>query len=126
MKTEFSIDYFDDVLIKLKRKYGKDETISALSKKLKDTEIELGKSIAYIHELEYEKLQITLNNNNWFEKYKKIKESLDKLDKEAKLDKLYIMRSKENSKLNSELKRVRKANNELVNKIYILENKISL
>ena len=50
-KTDVSGSYFDRVLITLKRAYSKDETVAALSKKLKDTEIELGKSIAYIHEL---------------------------------------------------------------------------
>lgn len=48
-------NYFDGVLIKLKRQYSKDDTVMALSKKLSDVEIELGKSIAYIHELEYGK-----------------------------------------------------------------------
>ena len=34
-KTDVSGSYFDNVLIKLKRAYSKDETVSALSKKLK-------------------------------------------------------------------------------------------
>jgi hypothetical protein len=127
-KTDVSGSYFDRVLITLKRAYSKDETVAALSKKLKDTEIELGKSIAYIHELEDEKHQRTLKSGGeqWFEKYKKLKERFDKLDKEAKQDELYLMRSKENSRLHSELKKLRKANNELVNKICLLENKTSL
>lgn len=107
--------YFDNVLIKLKRKYSKNETISALSKKLTEVEIELGKSIAYIQELEHEK--------QCFESYK-LKNQNNEL--EAKKDKLYIMRSEENSKLNSELKKIRKTNKELVNKIYLLENKMQL
>lgn len=127
-KTDVSGSYFDNVLIKLKRAYSKDETVAALSKKLTEVEIELGKSIAYIHELEDEKHQRSLKTGGeqWFEKYKKLKERFDKLDKEAKKDELYLMRSKENSRLHSELKKLRKVNNDLVNKIYVLENKTSL
>ena len=127
-KTDVSGSYFDNVLIKLKRAYSKDETVLALSKKLTEVEIELGKSIAYIHELEDKKHQRTLKTGGeqWFEKYKKLKERFDKLDKEAKQDELYLMRSKENSRLHSELKKLRKVNNDLVNKIYLLENKTSL
>ena len=128
VQTSVSGSYFDRVLITLKRAYSKDETVSALSKKLKDTEIELGKSIAYIHELEDEKHQRTIKNDGekWFEKYKKIKERFDKLDKEAKQDELYLMRSKENSRLHSELKKLRKTNNELVHRVFLLENQTSL
>ena len=127
-KTDVSGSYFDNVLIKLKRAYSKDETVLALSKKLTEVEIELGKSIAYIHELEDEKHKRTLKTGGeqWFEKYKKLKERFDKLDKEAKQDELYLMRSKENSRLYSELKKLRKVNNDLVNKICLLENKPSL
>lgn len=127
-QTSVSGSYFDRVLITLKRAYSKDETVNALSKKLSEVEIELGKSIAYIHELEDEKHNRTLKSGGeqWFEKYKKLKERFDKLDKEAKQDELYLMRSKENSRLHSELKKLRKANNELVNKICLLENKTSL
>lgn len=121
-KRDVNGSYFDNVLIKLRRKYSKDETISALSKKLSEIELELGKSIAYIHELEDEKLTLKNGEEKWFKKYKEIKERFDKLDKEAKLDELYLMRSKENSRLHSELKKLRNENKKLVNKIYILES----
>lgn len=125
MQTSVSGSYFDRVLISLKRAYSKDETVAALSKKLSEVEIELGKSIAYIHELEDEKNKHSLKNGGvqWFEKYKKLKERFDKLDKEVKQDELYLMRTKENLRLHSELKKSRKTNNELINKIFILKNK---
>ena len=127
-KHDVNGSYFDNVLIKLRRTYSKDETISALSKKLSEIELELGKSIAYIHELEDEKHKLTLKNGGeqWFKKYKEIKERFDKLDKEAKKDELYLMRSQENSRLHSELRKLRNENKKLVNKIYILENNDSL
>lgn len=45
-------NYFDKVLIKLRREYSKDELVSALSKKLSEAEIENGKLNSYIQELE--------------------------------------------------------------------------
>lgn len=36
------MDYIDNVLIKLRRTYSKDETVAALDKKLRETEYELG------------------------------------------------------------------------------------
>jgi cell shape-determining protein MreC len=44
--------YIDNVLIKLRREYSKDELVSALSKKLSEAEIENGKLKSYIQELE--------------------------------------------------------------------------
>ena len=127
-KHDVSGRYFDNVLIKLRRKYSKDEAVSALSKKLQEVEIELGKAISYIHELEDEKHKRTLINGGeqWYKKYQKVKEKLNNFEKEAKQDELYLMRSRENSKLHSELRKVRKENKELVNRIYLLENNSNL
>ena len=44
--------YIDNVLIKLRREYSKDELVSALSKRLSEAEIENGKLKSYIDELE--------------------------------------------------------------------------
>jgi hypothetical protein len=41
---------------------------------------------------------------------------------ETKLDELYLMRTKENKKLYAELKKLRKENSQLINKICLLEN----
>ena len=46
------MSYIDNVLIKLRREYSKDELVSALSKRLSETEIENGKLKSYIDELE--------------------------------------------------------------------------
>jgi hypothetical protein len=121
LNQKINSSYFDRVLIKLKRTYSKDETVAALSKKLTQVEIELGKSIAYIHELEHQR---SLNNGGqeWFEKYKKLKERFDKLDKAARLDELYLMRSEENKRLLIKLKQLEKVNRELINKNCLLQN----
>lgn len=44
-------DYCERALIKLYRKYGKDELIKSLLKKLTDMNIELDKSVSYIKQL---------------------------------------------------------------------------
>ena len=46
------MSYIDNVLIKLRREYSKDELVSALSKRLSEVEIENGKLNSYIIELE--------------------------------------------------------------------------
>jgi cell shape-determining protein MreC len=46
------MSYIDNVLIKLRREYSKDELVSALSKRLSEAEIENGKLKSYIDELE--------------------------------------------------------------------------
>lgn len=126
--TDVSGSYFDRVLIKLKRAYSKDETVSALSKKLSEVEIELGKSIAYIHELEHEKKQKSLKTGGeqWFEKYDKIKKRFDKMESQIKNDEVYLKAHNEIKKLNGEIKRLRNANSKLSNDNLLLKNQTSL
>lgn len=81
--VEKSTNYIDDTLIRLRRQYSLDETVSALNKKISELEIELGKANAYIDELEDEKQQISLKNGGqqWFEKYTNLKEHFNILKK---------------------------------------------
>lgn len=62
--------YIDNALIKLRRKYSKDELVSALSKKLSEAEIENGKLNSYIQELESK-----------IESRTKLKKEIDRLHK---------------------------------------------
>lgn len=120
--------YFDNVLIKLKRAYSKDETVSALSKKLSEVEIEFGKAIAYIHELEDEKHQRTLKSGGeqWFQKYNKLKDRFDKMENKIKNDELYLKAHNEIKRLNAEMSRLRKVNGNLVYENNILKKQTSL
>lgn len=125
-KTYNTGKYYDNVLLKLKRVYSKDETVSALSKKLSEVEIELGKSIAYIHELEDTIKEYKLSKNRdtlYFKKYNDLKIKYDFFNREVKLDELYKSKQKEIKKLQEDLKRLRKSNSELVSKICVLESK---
>lgn len=45
------MDYLDNVLIKLKRHYSKDEVVAALSKKLSEAEVKNGVLLDEIHSL---------------------------------------------------------------------------
>ena len=62
--------YMDNVLIKLRREYSKDELVSALSKRLSESEIENGKLKSYISELESK-----------IESKTKLKKEIDRLHK---------------------------------------------
>lgn len=64
------MSYIDNVLIKLRREYSKDELVSALSKRLSEAEIENGKLNSYISELESK-----------IESKTKLKKEIDRLHK---------------------------------------------
>jgi hypothetical protein len=49
---------YEDVLIRLKREYGKDELVASLLKDIKELKIEHGKSQSYIDELKFDKEQL--------------------------------------------------------------------
>lgn len=114
--------YLDRALLKLRRKYSTDEVVAALNKKLSETDIELGKSIAYIDELEAEKHKKSLMNGGkaWFEKYKNLKRRFDDLENQVKEDELYLKASQEIKRLNIEVRKLKKLNESL------LENKTTL
>lgn len=63
-------DYYDRTLLRLRREYGKDETVAALSKKLSETELENGKLQAEI--LHLQNLINQLQNMPEIEKLAKI------------------------------------------------------
>lgn len=119
--------YEDTVLIKLRRDYSKDEVVMFALNKIKELQIENGKNKSYIDELEAEiqteKHQKTLKNGGqqWFEKYKKIKERFDKLEENIRNENPYLEIKKGNLTLNNQNKQLRKANNDLICKILILE-----
>ena len=93
----------EEVLIKLKRQYSKDEYVQALLKKISDLEIEQGKLKSEIHEHEYEKEQ-------W---RKREKESL----KKELSQKIHNKINRRFAKLNGEIERLRKSNEELINQL---------
>ena len=107
------MDYTDKVLIKLRRKYSKDETVAALSKKLTDLEIENGKLSAEIEHLEY---QAKKDFDN--------KEVMKLAKIEAQKEKLYLLKLNENKKLRKENIALRKYRSELINEVLVLKKNI--
>lgn len=61
--TNENTEFYDGVLIKLHRKYGKDELVSSLTKNISEKDVEIGKLKSYIDEL----IDIIKTNEN---KYK--------------------------------------------------------
>ena len=107
------MDYTDKVLIKLRRKYSKDETVAALSKKVTDLEIENGKLSAEIEHLEY---QAKKDFDN--------KEVMKLAKIEARKEKLYLLKLNENKKLRKENIALRKYRGELINEVLVLKKKL--
>ena len=99
-----------------------------MSKKLSEVEIELGKSIAYIHELEDEKHNRTLKRGGeqWFEKYNKLKKRFEKMESQIKADEIYLKAHNEIKRLNGEVRRLRSANDKISNDNFLLKNQTSL
>lgn len=81
------MDYLDNVLIKLKRKYSENEVIASLTKKLSEAEIENGILKSQISELEYtldnvkKDLRIKIKKEVYFELQKKLGDKIIKRDK---------------------------------------------
>ena len=77
-------DFFDDVLIKLKREYQKDEILSAIIKQNSELNIEIGKLKSEIEHLEFEmQNQKIIDEQDLIEYKKKLNKELNK---EVKLD----------------------------------------
>ena len=60
-----------DILIKLKRKFGKDELVLFLNKKIKELEIEKGKLLSEIDFLNYQNEQDKLQYSNSIKQIRK-------------------------------------------------------
>lgn len=99
------MEYLDHVLIKLKRKYSKDEVVSAISKKLSESEIKIG---ILQDEVEYlnEKLKST--------EYEKQIIKQGKI--EARKEELYKMKCETIIKQRNEIKKLTNQRNNLIAK----------
>ena len=96
-------DFFDRTILKLKRKYGKDELVSSLVKQIQEKDLEIGKLKSEIDFL-----------NDELKSKKEIKE----INKEAKIrlrmDEMYQLKSEECKIHLKKISEIRKANNELI------------
>ena len=116
-------NFYDDVLIKLKRAYSKDETVSALIKKLSETEVVLGQRNDEIDELKekVKELQSLLfNREQSLNHHKKVQLTINNGIKESVLYKNLLNRNK---KLDDTLNRLRKDNWNLISENIKLKSK---
>jgi hypothetical protein len=96
-------DYLDNVLIKLKRKYGKDEAVAALIKQIKEKDLEIGKLSAEIDHLNSE-----LDGKNR-------EKEINRLAKiEARKDVMYQIQLQTNKKQREKIKNLIKVRNDLI------------
>lgn len=99
----------NQVLLHLRRKYSKDETVAALSKKLSMAEVEIGKLKSEIDHLNDELLKLN-------------KQSDRDVKIEAKKSHLYQVKSKQLKAYKKEISNLRKRNSELVLEIVNLRS----
>jgi hypothetical protein len=99
-------NFYDRVLIKLNRKYGKDELVASLSKKLNEFETENIKLKSDI--------QTLLNELNADDEKKEVIR-LGRI--EARKDELYLNKVEECKVLRKENRRLRENNKELITKL---------
>ena len=96
MGKEYKEELYEDrVLLKLRRKYSKDETVAALNKKVELLEVEKGKLLSEIEHLEYT-----------------IKELKSSIDKE-------ILELVRNSDLYLQQQKILKQRGELIRKLHL-------
>lgn len=96
---------FDDILIKLKRHYGKDEVVSALSKKLSEAEILIGQLKS-----EIDFLQSELQSD-------KEQKEINRISKiESRKDELMKMKTNQINSLKDQNKKLINQRNDLISK----------
>ena len=100
-------DYIDRTIIKLKRKYGKDELVATLIKQIKEDQVLIGQlssEIDYLrNELESKKYQVEINK-------------IARID--ARKDELFALKVKECKDLRERLKKLKTQRDELLQKSF--------
>ncbi|HAH54958.1 MAG TPA: hypothetical protein DCM02_06650 [Flavobacterium sp.] len=109
-----SKDFIDNVLIKLKREYQKDEVLMAVIKENSDLLVELGKLKSEIDYLEHQLTLKAKENNQKFIDYKN--ELQKELNKEVLLDKRIAKQQETIKEKNKIIDNLRKSVSELAYK----------
>ena len=107
-KHKKSGDFIERQVVKLQRKYSKDELVSFLTKSIKDKDFKIGELTSEIDELKY--------------KVKNLNKSISKGEikvarKELSKDKMNQLRNNRLKKLKSEVERYKRANDELIQRL---------
>lgn len=115
--------YYEDVLIKLRRQYSKDETVAALNKKISEMEFEKGQMIAEIDYLQSEIIQLQEDNNQL--KLTKQHAIQCEAGQVIKNDPRYIQQKELLKNANSKIQTLKKDNSRLISEIVKLRNEIN-
>lgn len=114
--------YIDDVLIKLNRKYGKDELVASLNTKIREKDVYIGQLLSEIDELRDKLGMETYSKNEAKMVNKRAKIELRK-------DERFIQMKASNDKKTKEIKELKilrdkliSSNNSLVNRVKELED----
>lgn len=116
-------DYINRTIIKLRRKYGKDELIAASNKQLAEKDVEIGKltsEIAFLEDEADKQAKEVLRLSDKLKFHENIRESA-KI--ECRKEELYKIQLQENSRLRKELKELRIKYNDVFAKLIFLKNK---
>lgn len=107
-----------EVLLKLRRKYSKDEIVSAINKSLSQSEVEIGQLKSEIDYLTSENAKLKDLNDAMKDNFKI--GHADKIELEAPI---YAIHKHRNKKLMDEVEKLKKSNKELVEKLIRERNK---
>lgn len=116
-------DYINRTIIKLRRKYGKDELVAALNTQLSEKDVEIGKlnsEIAFLEDEAEKQAKEVLRLSN---KLKFHKNTWKSAKIECRKEELYQHQLAENRKLRKELKELRLKYNDVFSKLIYLKNK---
>lgn len=107
--------FFDNVLIKLKRQYKKDELVSALTKQLSEKDLEIGKLLSEIDYLKsgHENLENKLKSHKDLNKEAKI---------EVRKEGLYIVQTERIKQQNEKIKSLKRTNEDLICQLIKAQN----
>lgn len=109
-------DFFDDILIKLKREYQKDEILSAIIKENSELNTEIGKLKSEIQHLEYEIVAKKEVDENEIIEFKK--KFIKEINREIRVDNRIIQLKEHVKKQDKLIESLRKNISELVYKNY--------
>lgn len=102
-------DYFERILIKLQRQYGKDELVASLLKQIGEKDEKIGKLNAEIDHL-HDRIKSEMGQ----------KEANIQAKTEARKEELYRMQNKENQILRYKIEELSKIKNDLLIRNYAL------
>lgn len=121
------MDFEEDILLKLRRQFGKDEYVALLNQELAESKIEVGTLKSEVAYLENELTILKKKKNNEVDLNYKITQlttELTESNKEIRNSKVYKDLHEKNISLSKNINRIKDNNNALISQIVKLKNEI--